>query len=126
MKRNIKAFVLIITVGLIALTSCGNSSNAQLKECLDLGQKYMTEMNYEEAIIAYNKALEIDPKNVEAYQVLANIYEFKGDIDQATGYNEMNELLRQYDIFSNRRCVLKGETGISGNNRIMPYDMLDT
>ena len=65
------------------LTACGSSSNAQLKECLDLGQKYMTEMNYEEAIIAYNKALEVDPKNVEAYQALANIYEFQGDIDQA-------------------------------------------
>ncbi len=65
------------------LAACGNSQSTQLKECLDLGQKYMTEMNYEEAIIAYNKALEIDPKNVDAYQALANIYEFRGDIDQA-------------------------------------------
>ncbi len=80
--HNIGSLIIILTVGFL-LGSCGNISNVQLQKCLDLGQKYMTEMNYEEAIIAYNKALEIDPKNVEAYQVLANIYEFQGDIDQA-------------------------------------------
>ena len=76
----IQSFLLILFV---LLTACGNSSNAQLKECFDLGQKYLAEMNYEEAIIAYNKALEIDPKNVEAYQVFANIYEFQEDMNKA-------------------------------------------
>ncbi len=81
MIKATKPILLLLLI--LILAACGKSSNAQLKECLDLGQKYMTEMNYEEAIIAYNKALEIDPKNVDAYQALANIYEFRGDIDQA-------------------------------------------
>ena len=67
----------------LILAGCANNSGAQLKKYLDLGQKYLTEMDYEQAIIAYNKAIEIDPKNIEAYQALTNIYEFQGDLDQA-------------------------------------------
>ena len=83
MKRHMKGYILTLMLGLLFLLSCGKSQSAQLEECLDFGQKYMAELNYEEAIIAYNKALEIDPKNVDAYQALVNIYEFKEDIDQA-------------------------------------------
>ena len=77
--RKSRRIVPLIVLSLL-LAACDNSQSARLKECLDLGQKYMTEMNYEEAIIAYNKALEIDPKNVDVYQALANIYEFRGGI----------------------------------------------
>ena len=68
---------------ILLLSACGISRKDRLNEYLDLGQKYMTEMKYDEAIDAYNKALEIDPKNVEVYQILVNIYEFQGDLDQA-------------------------------------------
>ena len=78
MNKSTRPILLLLLI--LLLCACGNSQSARLKECLDLGQKYMTEMNYEEAIIAYNKALEIDPKNVDAYQALANIYEFRGGI----------------------------------------------
>ena len=56
MGKNARHFLLYLLVGLMLLTACGNSSSTQLKECLDLGQKYLTEMNYEEAIIAYNNS----------------------------------------------------------------------
>jgi tetratricopeptide (TPR) repeat protein len=36
-------------------------------ELLDLGEKYLLEMNYEQAIIQFTKLIEIEPKNVRAY-----------------------------------------------------------
>ena len=43
-------------------------------EQLSLGEKYLNEMNYEEAVIALQAAVEIDPKNPEPYLLLADAY----------------------------------------------------
>ena len=43
----------------------------------------MAELDYENAIIALNKAIEIDPKNVDAYAMLAKVYEKSGRPDEA-------------------------------------------
>ena len=37
------------------------------QEQYDLGVRYLAEGNYEEAIIAFTAAIEIDPNRVEAY-----------------------------------------------------------
>ena len=60
-----------------------SSKVAKIKEQLDLGSKYMAELDYENAIIALNKAIEIDPKNVDAYAMLAKVYEKSGRPDEA-------------------------------------------
>lgn len=36
-------------------------------ELLDLGEKYLLEMNYEQAVVQFSKVIEIEPKNVRAY-----------------------------------------------------------
>ena len=43
----------------------------------------MAELDYENAIIALNKAIEIDPKNVDAYAMLAKVYGKSGRPDEA-------------------------------------------
>ena len=48
-----------------------------------MGSKYMAELDYENAIIALNKAIEIDPKNVDAYAMLAKVYGKSGRPDEA-------------------------------------------
>ena len=53
------------------------------QEQYDLGIKYLEEGNYEEAIIAFNAAIEIDPKRPEAYIGLADVYTALGDTDAA-------------------------------------------
>ena len=53
------------------------------QEQYDLGIKYLEEGNYEEAIIAFNAAIEIDPKRPEAYIGLADVYTAQGDTDAA-------------------------------------------
>ena len=51
---------------LSVLCSCGQSAPTW-QEQYDLGVRYLSEGNYEEAIIAFTAAIEIDPKRAEAY-----------------------------------------------------------
>ena len=46
-------------------------------------QKYLAELDYQQAIIEFNKILEIDPMNVDAYIGLADAYLQAGDVDSA-------------------------------------------
>lgn len=56
------------------LAACGKSAETLLQEQLDLGYRYLSEMNYEQAIIVFNKAIEIDEKAAEAYAGLGAVY----------------------------------------------------
>ena len=68
----------------------------------DLGVRYLSEGNYEEAILAFEAAIEIDPRNADAYLKLAEAYEKTGDEDaalrtletgaEATGDRELADL----------------------------------
>ena len=49
----------------------------------DLGVRYLSEGKYEEAILAFTAAIEIDPKNPDAYIKLAEAYEQTGDDEAA-------------------------------------------
>ena len=51
---------------LILLTGCGQTAPTW-QEQYDLGLRYLSEGNYEEAIIAFAAAIEIDPKQPLAY-----------------------------------------------------------
>ena len=75
----------IIAAGLIAaLVLLPTSAKAKrVAEQLDLGAKYLSELNYEQAIAAYETAIEIDPKCEEAYLGLADVYIATGDYDKA-------------------------------------------
>ena len=66
---------------LLSLTACGKSTEAKWQEQYDLGMKYVSEGNYEEAIIAFAAAIEIDPKSADAYLALADVYKAQGDTE---------------------------------------------
>ena len=66
--------ILSIVILLCCLVSCTKSSEAQWQEQYDLGIRYLSEGNYEEAIIAFTAAIEIDPGQAEAYGGLADAY----------------------------------------------------
>ena len=80
MKR-IKLIFILTLVGIL-LIGCKNKG-ARVQEQLDLGSKYMAELDYESAIVALNKAIKIDPKNVDAYTMLSKLYEKSGRVDDA-------------------------------------------
>ena len=106
MKRFL-SFLLAMMI-LFALPGCGgNKETAEdtgmnWQEQYDLGIRYLSEGNYEEAIIAFTAAIEIDPKRVDAYVSLADVYVELGDMENAmaileSGYAETgDEALREY------------------------------
>ena len=70
------------TVGGIAIARSILPQRRAIKQ-LELARKYVSELNYEQAIIAYKAAIKIDPKNADAYLELADVYLQTGDEDQA-------------------------------------------
>ena len=72
LKIRKKFAVLLLIAAMVIMAGCKKKMN--LQDYLDLGDKYLTETNYEEAIVAFTKAIELDPKNPEGYKGLANVY----------------------------------------------------
>lgn len=89
MKRVCSLFVIFNMI--FCLAACEESAEARWQEQYDLGVRYLSEGNYEEAIIAFTAAIEIDPKRPEAYLRLADVHIEQGHFDDAktileTGY----------------------------------------
>lgn len=52
----------------------GGNPFSQYEKQIKLGYKYLKEENYEQAILAFNKAIEIDVKKTKSYIGLAKTY----------------------------------------------------
>lgn len=86
MKRTVS--LLLALVLLLTLCGCGKKDDdaagaGSWQEQYDLGVRYLSDGNYEEAIIAFTAAIEIDSKRPEAYLGLADAYTGTGDLDAA-------------------------------------------
>ena len=84
---------ILVCVGIFAMS--GNKAD-RVVEQLDLGEKYLEELEYEKALAAYKEVLQIDPKSVEAYLGMAEVYIAMGDYEEALsileeGYSETND-----------------------------------
>lgn len=85
MKRTL---LCILSMALL-LSACGNHADSQNKpdtptwqEQYDLGVRYLSEGNYEEAIIAFTAAIEINPKQVPAYVGRGDAYVLSGETEE--------------------------------------------
>ena len=78
MKRIRISAAAILAVFCLLLSSCGQSAPTW-QEQYDLGVRYLSEGNYEEAIIAFTAAIEIDPKRAEAYVGRGDAYIGSGE-----------------------------------------------
>jgi Tfp pilus assembly protein PilF len=61
----------------------GYSSEARVQAKLELAIKYLSENDYEKAILEFNEAIKIDPRNIEARVGLAQAYIGIGDTQKA-------------------------------------------
>ena len=95
-KKNKRLFAII--VGAVVIVAVGGGFFVALKDqkvkkqysvCVDVGNKYLEEMDYEKAEASYLKAIKINPKEKESYMKLADIYMAQGEQDKAT------EILKQ-------------------------------
>ena len=80
---SIIAVFFIVAVVVIVLTISSSGKDRKLQAQLDLGEKYISEMNYEQAIVAYEAVIEIDPMSVDAYLGLASVYEAQEEYEKA-------------------------------------------
>ena len=85
-KKFLFIAIALIVVGLIAALVLLLPTSAKAKkveEQLNLGAKYLSELDYEQATVAYEAVIKIDPKCEEAYLALADIYIATGAFDKA-------------------------------------------
>lgn len=96
-----KKLFLPLFLSLALLCSC-SQANATWQEQYDLGVKYLSEGNYEEAILAFEAAIEIDPKRAEAYIGLAETYVAMDDPDRAAEILQQGmEAIGESDLLTN-------------------------
>lgn len=75
--------LLVIAIAVIIGFSIYNNPSNRLSRQLDLGEKYLEEENYEQAVVEFDKAIAIDPMNERAYVGKAEAYVGMGDYEQA-------------------------------------------
>ena len=122
MKKGKKVLIFIISILVILLLVVNlflymymNNSSRRAKEQLNLGQQYLLNMEYEEAIAAYEIAIELEPKCTEAYLGMAQAYMAMGETEKAIrilkrGYRETEDdeikaLLNELEEEQNREEV---------------------
>ena len=71
-QKIVQLFVALI-LALTLFTAC-TSKAAKAVEKVELGQKYLTELNYTEAVASFTEAIGLDPENIPAYMGRAEAY----------------------------------------------------
>lgn len=73
----------LIAILVFCLCACGRKEAVTTwQEQYDLGIRYLSEGNYEEAIIAFAAVIEIDSKNIDAYLGRASAYIGSGETEE--------------------------------------------
>ena len=100
MKKRMELLLAVILA--VVFVACGQKVPAW-QEQYDLGVRYLSEGNYEEAVIAFTAAIEIDPRQEILYEQLSNAYLEMGNHNrainilkqgyEATGSASLKELL---------------------------------
>lgn len=93
-KWKLPKLMMILLLLLAGMTGIGvvyanNNETSRLERQLELGDRYLEDLDYEQAIAAYEEALRIDDKCVEAYVGIAKAYVCMGDLDMAIQYLEI-------------------------------------
>ena len=93
------------------------------QEQYDLGMRYLSQGNYREAVIAFNSAIEIDPKRSDAYIGLSDAYIGLGDTDSA-----INALREGYTVTGDERLrrrveEIQSSRGTGPGSDVLPAEL---
>ncbi|MGL5693161.1 MAG: chitobiase/beta-hexosaminidase C-terminal domain-containing protein [Peptostreptococcaceae bacterium] len=108
MRKNLKLIlVMIVTTLIMAISSVLIYSNVSqpkfYEKSISLGNKYLKEENYEEAILSFNKAITIEEKSTEARVLVAKSY--IGNNEQDKAINSLKDA-QQIDL-KNEKLLLE-------------------
>ena len=82
--RNAIASITVFLMIVLSLCACARENvGSTWQEQYDLGMRYLSDGNYEEAIIAFTAAIKIDSKRPEAFLGRGDAYEELGDLERA-------------------------------------------
>ena len=97
--------IIAVASGLIAYN---NSPSVRLRKQLNLGNKYLAELNYEQAIAEFNKALEIAPDDETVVTGLVNAY-----TGWSASYSSAGDHARSMEILHEANTRLPGNSVIN-------------
>lgn len=72
----------VVLAAALLFTACAGGAKNTASQ-LELGRKYLTEMNYSEAIAAFTEAIRLNPDDIEAYLGRAEAYAAMGEYEKA-------------------------------------------
>ena len=107
----LKRAITIICALVLILTGCATAGEPTWEEQYNLGLRYLYEGNYEEAIIAFTAAIEIEPKRTEAYIGLADTYIGMEEPERAQGVLMEGIEITGEDIMREKLAELQYEMG---------------
>ena len=117
-KKTIRAGAVCLLVSLLAalfFTACVSKAvNAADK--IELGQKYLTELNYTEAVASFTEAIKLDPDNIQAYMGRAEAYMALGEYEKA---------LEDYRFVSQKTEEMPYTRAISYMGQAEVYEKID-
>lgn len=117
-KKTIRAGAVCLLVSLLAalfFTACVSKAvNAADK--IELGQKYLTELNYTEAVASFTEAIKLDPDNIQAYMGRAEAYLALGEYEKA---------LEDYRFVSQKTEEMPYTRAISYMGQAEVYEKID-
>jgi hypothetical protein len=88
-KHRFALLALALVLAASPLAACSKPiSGMSAAELLDLGEKRLLDMNYEMAIVYFDRLIEVEPKNARAYVGLAEVYAVLGREDEAVAVLE--------------------------------------
>ncbi len=114
------AVLVLLAVIVLVIVAAGNDDK-KIQEQLELGAKYLEEMEYEQALVAFYTALSIEPKNPDAYlgivEVCIRTNDFESALEyakegyEATGDERLKEkidMIENGSIFASNGWLMKG------------------
>lgn len=94
--------MIVLLIALVVGITIYNTPANRLSRQIDLGNRYLEEQEYEQAIVAFDKSIVINPMSVDAYLGKAEAYEGMGDTDMA-----LQTLREGYDLTGDERLKKK-------------------
>lgn len=113
----------ILSIILVVVFSTVAVRSTTVKKSVELGNKYIAEGNYKEAIIAFEKVIKIDTKNKDVKETLDVLYIYEevveliaeGEIDKAQEKLEEVKELPKFDIIKDYVEKAEEELGLNLN-----------
>ena len=117
--------VLLLVVLGVVITQHIISANKDRKvnEQLEEAQHFLDDLDYEQAIVAYEAVIEIDPMSVDAYMGLASVYEAQGEYEKALEVLQLGYEKTQSDNILQEINRIKELISQDGNEQVIETEI---